>query len=571
MKQTPPLSHHPGQPAVAAVSLRSGKLCPSVAGFLICLVWSVVSVATAATYYVDFERGSDTAEGTSEESAWKRSPGDADAQATAAAVVLQPGDVVRFKGGVVYTGGFVIPRSGRQGEEIIFDGNHDGSWGEGRAVIDRNYSTSSCISVSKGASYITIRGFEIRNSGGYADNDPVLQTTEPLITAPPGGVGVNISSGGQKSILLENLFIHRIGQWRNQLPFSGAHSITGMGVSLQNCEGVTVSRCEFTKMRIPVSIKTTTLTKDIQVRDCDLHDYFVWGVDIAPRKAGGIFENIAVLNTVIRDYHQYDAGNWLGAGEKPHTDGIFLRTAGMKSIWKNVVIAGCFIYTDNPGLSKGGTASIYISQGPSVDIYNNVFVKDPHSRAIGLGYTTPAGMESQTVRIFNNTFIGGPSHILLAGESNPLRRSVYIQNNVFQRNARANDVMINHQSGVAPQILDNNLYWSDNHNEATKYVAFIVKRGYRTISQLKAMGYEASGRFGNPNFAVPQAESGADLDLRPLSHDDVAGGANLSEFFTVDRAGLARPATGPWTVGAHLPVVPSGGEETTSRTQRFGR
>ena len=530
-----------------------------------------MAVASAATYYVDFEGGSDTADGTSEATAWKRSPGDEYAQATAAGTVLQPGDVVRFKGGVVYTGGFGIYTSGRQGEEIIFDGNHDGTWGQGRAVIDRNYVPRACIVVSKGIMHNVVRGFEIRNSGGYADDDPLLQTTEPLITSPPGGTGVAVDSGGQKSILLENLFIHRIGQWRNQLPFSGVNSINGVGVSLQNCEGVTVSKCEFTKMRIPVSIKATTLIKDIVVRDCDLHDYFVWGVDIAPRKTGAVLENISVLNTVIRDYHQYDSGNWLGAGEKPHTDGIFLRTAGMRSTWKNIVVAGCFIYTDDRGNSKGGTASIFVSQGPSVDIYNNVFVRDPHASTIYVGHSNPSGSGEQVVRIFNNTFIGGPSCIQLGGEKNPALRSVYIQNNIFHRNANANSVMINHQHGVPPKLLDNNLYWSESHTEAKKYVAYLDNTGYRTMARLKALGYEASGRFGNPGFAVPQAESGAGLDLRPLSPESVAGGANLSEFFTVDRAGLARPATGPWTIGAHLPVVPSDGEQTTSRTQRFGR
>ncbi len=559
------------RPATSAGSLCPGKPRPKVLLSLVCLLWSVMTVASAATYYVDFEGGSDTADGTSEGTAWKRSPGDENAQATAAGTVLQPGDVVRFKGGVVYSGGFGIYTSGQKDREILFDGNQSGEWGQGRAVIDRNHESRACIVVSRGVSHIIVRGFEIRNSGGYSDNDPVLQTTEPLITSPPGGSGVTVDSGGQKSILLENLFIHRIGQWRNQLPFSGVNSINGVGVSLQNCEGVTVSKCEFTKMRIPVSIKATTRIGDIVVRDCDLHDYFVWGVDIAPRKAGAIIENIAVLNTVIRDYHQYDSGNWLGAGEKPHTDAIFLRTAGMASTWKNIVVAGCFIYTDNRGNSKGGTASIFVSQGPSVDIYNNIFFRDPHAANIHVGHSNPSANGEQVVRIFNNTFIGGPTCIQLTGEKNPDRRSVYIQNNIFHRNGNASSVMVNHQSGVLPKLLDNNLYCSDNHTEAKKSVAFFAGKGYRNMDQLVALGYEANGRFGNPGFVQPQPETGAGLDLRPLSWESVAVGANLSEFFTVDRAGLERPASGPWTVGAHLPVAPSGDLETTSRTQRFGR
>ena len=107
------------RPATSAGSLCPGKRCPKVLLSLFCLLWSVMAVASAATYYVDFEGGSDTADGTSEATAWKRSPGDEYAQATAAGTVLQPGDVVRFKGGVVYTGGFGIYTSGRQGEETV--------------------------------------------------------------------------------------------------------------------------------------------------------------------------------------------------------------------------------------------------------------------------------------------------------------------------------------------------------------------------------------------------------------------------------------------------------------------
>jgi len=514
------------------------------------LGWTLPA-AWAASYYVDFAGGSDSRTGTSKDTAWKRCPGDEAATGIPAATPLKPGDIVYFKGGVVYLGGITLSASGQSGQEISFDGNHSGSWGPGRAVLDRGYEPSAVLASLAGVSHWTIRGFEIRNSGGYADDAAVLKSTEPLITAPPAGTGVSFWNGGHKNIRLENLFIHRIGQWRNQLPFSGTNSITGTGISLQNCEEVVVKNCELTKMRTAISIKATSAVKSVTVEGCDIHDYIVWGIDVAPRKAGAVLENIEILNTSIRDYHQYDKGNWLGAGEKPHTDGIFLRTAAMASTWKNITVANCFFYTDNPGSSQGGTASIYVSQGPSVNIYNNLFVKDPHSRAIGIGHSNPSGMAEQIVRIYNNTFIEGPSHILLAGEADPARCSVYIQNNIFCRNLAANSVMVNHQSGAPPKVLDNNLYWSDDYSPDKKSVAYMG--GYKTFAQLKAMGYEKGGVFGNPGFAVSAAPSAAQLDLRPMTGAAVAGGFNLSAFFSEDRFGLQRPKTGAWNVGAYLP------------------
>jgi len=90
----------------------------------------------AATYFVEFDNGKDGASGTSEQTAWKHCPGDALATETPAKVQLRPGDIVRFKGGVVYRGSIAAKWSGEEGKPITYDGNSDGKWGTGRAVID---------------------------------------------------------------------------------------------------------------------------------------------------------------------------------------------------------------------------------------------------------------------------------------------------------------------------------------------------------------------------------------------------------------------------------------------------
>jgi len=59
--------------------------------------------ANAATYYVDYDAGSDAAAGTSTGAAWKHCPGDANATGTAASTSLSAGDTVIFKGGVTYS------------------------------------------------------------------------------------------------------------------------------------------------------------------------------------------------------------------------------------------------------------------------------------------------------------------------------------------------------------------------------------------------------------------------------------------------------------------------------------
>ena len=113
---------------------KGGYPVRTVAMLLILLV--AAGVTQAATYYVDFEKGADTNHGTDMKTPWKHCPGDPRAVAVAAGVELAPGDVVRFKGGVVYRGMIDVRASGVEGKPIVYDGNTDGNWGTGRAVID---------------------------------------------------------------------------------------------------------------------------------------------------------------------------------------------------------------------------------------------------------------------------------------------------------------------------------------------------------------------------------------------------------------------------------------------------
>ena len=104
--------------------------------FAVLGVLLLASAAGAAEYYIDFEKGSDDSAGTSARTAWKHCPGDANATGNAKAVKLGPGDIVRFKGGVIYRGSISITASGAAGQPIVYDGNAAGDWGQGKAIID---------------------------------------------------------------------------------------------------------------------------------------------------------------------------------------------------------------------------------------------------------------------------------------------------------------------------------------------------------------------------------------------------------------------------------------------------
>ena len=107
-----------------------------------------VAHSLAATYYVDFANGDNQADGLSARTAWKQSPGDKQATNLPASVELEPGDIIKFKGGVTYFGEIELSATGTEDQPIILDGNTDGSYGEGRAILDGAQMITDWQSVS---------------------------------------------------------------------------------------------------------------------------------------------------------------------------------------------------------------------------------------------------------------------------------------------------------------------------------------------------------------------------------------------------------------------------------------
>ena len=98
---------------------------------------------SAATYYVDYDTGSDSNAGTSTGAPWKHVPDDPAASGTADTTVLAAGDTVNLKGGVRYKGNFTVFDSGSSGNLITFEGSSDvHGWGTGMAILDPSTTIS---------------------------------------------------------------------------------------------------------------------------------------------------------------------------------------------------------------------------------------------------------------------------------------------------------------------------------------------------------------------------------------------------------------------------------------------
>jgi len=115
---------------------RSHRNMPRFVFLVLVCVVAMAHIARGATYYVDFEGGTDANDGLSIQAAFQHSPGDPEATGNAKQAVLQPGDSVIFKGGVVYRGALQVKWSGEEGRGIVYDGNTAGTFGQGRAILD---------------------------------------------------------------------------------------------------------------------------------------------------------------------------------------------------------------------------------------------------------------------------------------------------------------------------------------------------------------------------------------------------------------------------------------------------
>jgi hypothetical protein len=104
----------------------------------------------AATYYVDFDGGSDAAAGTSTGTAWKHCRGDANATGTAGTGSLAAGDTVNFKGGVNYYGK-IDTAAGTLGNQLIYQGDSAvHGWGSGKAIINGTVAVSLSVCTGNG-------------------------------------------------------------------------------------------------------------------------------------------------------------------------------------------------------------------------------------------------------------------------------------------------------------------------------------------------------------------------------------------------------------------------------------
>lgn len=543
---------------------------------------AAVGQARAATYYVDYSAGSDSANGTSTSTPWKHCPGDYAATGNCPGVnsgsyntnpsttnKLNPGDKVCFKGGVSYVAvytvvhdiysnlhtnaGIVVNYPG-----VTYDGNTSGNWGTGMAQMTSDWVSNVFFFTANSMSNISFTGLTFTNIGGYAINDPIWQTTNSNDGTSVDGRGIYLYECN--NILVSGCNFSRIGQWSNAIPIDSTYAgVNGMGIQAFGNNGLVITNCDFTCMGKGIEILSLAnhpATNWI-ITACSIHNYINWGIDIIPGDTyGDLICSGLITNCWIHDYNEFDQGRWKGYGDPPHDDGIFIRTANLASSWTNIVIANNKFSSDNP--SGGGTACIYLSQGTSATIINNLFLNDGHADGmVYLAYFKTGIVNYQYLKCYNNTFVGlGAAINIDNGNSNP--DLVDVRNNVFynlttERNRT--EISVNFTNTIA-FIWDYNLYYS-NYTPLTNY--FIMYPWWATFSQWQSQSGGLDSHSWLTSSGLTSLSGAASTWNTQLLTNSLAigKGVNLSSAFTKDYAGNARPAMGNWTIGAYAATVSS--------------
>lgn len=510
----------------------------------------------AATYYIDFAGGSDSNTGISSSSPFKHSPGDGNATSLSAATTLSAGDVVLFKGGISYNGNINVNASGTAGNPITFDGNSAGTWGTGRAIIDMKNTYEGAFSIT-GKRYIDINNFEMK-------------------FAKYGGADVRID--GASYINVRNCYIHSHEDWDmasgpnklgSYIRNSGLAFLIGNTSAVSN---VVVDNCEITKMGVGIAIKNNS--SYIEIKNCSLHDYMVWFIDLSLVAPTNTMSNILIHDNKIYNMYHYSQSYWNGTKKdeklnystepNPHEDGIFFR-GNDGGIFNNIRIYNNDFYNDIEKTEDGGTAWLFIAfikSGSSIYVYNNTFQNPYPNDAIALGWNQENGYK---VKVYQNTFsLSKGNGIQITEYLSSATHEWHIKNNLFY--------IFNGSTSAAIQPLLSggtcSALWGGLQNNGNLFDVGAGKisnsagggcgSSTALLSQWRAdSGDELTGKQGSARLINPLtgARSGAsNLRLGSGSAAIDAGiPLNLNDYPGADRDkdGNLRPKRLGWDIGAY--------------------
>jgi hypothetical protein len=488
---TPPLSAGDNAEQFQVVVTNSLQSIPSNGATL-----TVIAHSSPATYYVDYQNGSDTNNGLSESSPWQNAPGMAACAYNCGAYTLQPGDRVIFKGGTVWPAGsfpMTIGASGTSANPIYF--GVDSTWFAGnswsRPIFDLYEATWSAAPVLvNSASYVTLDNLEIRN-------EEIFNNTWGVFTS---GISVN----GGSNVTIQNCYVHG---WSIHNPQWGSDTFSSGGVAFYNgSTSGTVKNCV-----IDASPEADSGT----------------GIYGGSFIQGNIVENTP-NGIIVDDPTASVSGNQVfnvtySVDPRVNSNALFVYTSG--KVYNNTVhdlVAGAAAMVLEAANSQTGNTQ---------SIYNNLVwnVGDDPPITIASDNMGPASTSNQS--IFNNTLYGGAS----SGCVNVLVNFYSPTNLWVQNNQCISD-------------LPGNQAWCWNNANGNFNCGLVTNVTFGNNVSMSSAAALAQGYTVGNSFQPSLASSitvGAGLNL-------TSSCTSIGAPLCGDRLGVARPAGSiAWDVGAY--------------------
>lgn len=529
------------------------------------------TLGNGAMYYIDYDKGSDNADGRSQYSAWKHAPGDPSAAGNARVAVLHPGDTVVFKGGVTYEFSLGVAdriaaiASGIQGNPITYISGHliSPPWGSGRAIIDGTnadlvYPVFNGIISLQDFDWLVVRGLDVRNwTSVYYD----------LM----GAIGWNGSTQNANITIYDN-DIHdlKMGgivlQGRGYLLSLGGPFPTGAKI-IHNI----ITRTEAHGLTIRFGWKDVLIENnffdlngadifhrngpEIAADDIALAYDAGYGVnnclDAAPKEfrydCGSVQENIRIINNLFTDSSAKE-------GLTPKKSHILVQENQ-----KNLIISGNTFKDLKP------VADIDIP-GPvdGLFITNNVFNTNIFQYASPISFYTDQHLSNaipyNNINIIGNTFIsniaGSAFNVIDFHTSTaitlPTFRHVSILNNIIDNDSSGKNLVY-----IPTGVMDMSTFNINNnaYNGGALSQPFYIDgnqfdfNGWKSYLQSKGViGADSSSSVGAVSFV-----NRASKDFHLSAQDTLAKdrGVDASSYYTIDRDRVSRPQGGAWDVGAY--------------------
>lgn len=458
--------------------------------FLILNIMVMASIGYAATYYIDYDTGSDSNAGTAKANAWKRHPY---MVGFSGIYTHKAGDRYIFKGGVTWPRScFQLKVAGSGTSETVADYyGYDATWYSGtdwsRPIFDMENQLITdvwpeAVVYVQNCNYIIFDGLEIKRQA--------VSGSGPL---GAGGISVE-GTYGSRGILITNCFVHA---WSIPNPVYGpAPSADGNPMGGIVCRG----------------------NSSVRVLNCI--------IDGAPQSNCGMGVSWAdeVGYCIIRNM----PNGVMGAG-KIHDNEVYNITPSINAPYAHgnaiyswgVSTDTNYVFNNYIHDVTGGYQVIYLELGvENVNsrhlVYNNV-VWNVGAPLIGLEpeMIGQAGVQA-AVYLFNNTLYAGKNFCLRVGNRTYGLYLLVATNNHFITDVDVscyNDKVVCGGGSISNVRMGNNLT--------------------QTTSLAARQGYVVANKF------APVA----------ITNSTVGAGVDLSAFFTTDRNGRTRNL--PWDIGAY--------------------